>query len=119
MNLAADLWGKKWRAAVIWYIRDGEEHRFSQLKRTMPGCSVKVLSEVLKELEDNGLIIRTQYPTIPVKVTYRITSDFKIVVDHAEPMYHSFVKYVIKHRIRYKVSDEYVENMEHFLETLQ
>ena len=81
LNLGAEIWGKKWRAAVLWHLRCGEEKRFSELKREIHGCSVKVLSEVLRELEQNHLIIRTQYPSIPVKVTYKLHPDYMPMVD--------------------------------------
>lgn len=71
LNIGAELLGKKWRAVVLFYLNDGSK-RFSELKRLIPGVSVKVLSEVLKEMETNKLITRTQYSTIPVKVLYDI-----------------------------------------------
>lgn len=71
LNKGAELVGKKWRAVVIWHLSTGPL-RFSELKRKIPDVSVKVLSEVLQEMEENELIVRTQYPTIPVKVTYQI-----------------------------------------------
>lgn len=71
LNKGAELVGKKWRAVVIWHLRDGPM-RFSELKRQIPDVSVKVLSEVLQEMEQHGLLIRTQYNSIPVKVTYEL-----------------------------------------------
>lgn len=74
LNKGAELIGKKWRAVVIWHLRDGPM-RFSELKRKIPDVSVKVLSEVLQEMEQNGLLIRTQYNSIPVKVTYELNPE--------------------------------------------
>lgn len=74
LNKGAELVGKKWRAVVIWHLSPGPL-RFSELRRKIPDVSVKVLSEVLQEMEENELIVRTQYPTIPVKVTYQIHPD--------------------------------------------
>ena len=50
INKGAELWGKKWRGAVLWHLKDGPL-RFSQLKAMMLDCSVKVLTETLKDLE--------------------------------------------------------------------
>lgn len=71
LNTGVDLVGKKWRAVIIWHLKDGPQ-RFSEIKRLTPDISVKVLSEVLKEMHDNEIILRKQYNTIPVKVTYEI-----------------------------------------------
>lgn len=74
LNMGADLVGKKWRAVILWHLQDGPV-RFSYLKRNIPGISVKVLSQVLNEMEHNKLIVRKQYNTIPVKTTYEIHPD--------------------------------------------
>lgn len=71
LNTGADLIGKKWRAVVMWHLKDGPL-RFSELKRRIPDVSVKVLSEVLKEMESSAILVRKQYDGIPVKVTYEI-----------------------------------------------
>lgn len=80
LNKGAELVGKKWRAVVIWHLQDGPL-RFSELKRKIPDVSVKMLSEVLQEMENNELVIRVQYPTIPVKVTYQLHPDARDFVD--------------------------------------
>jgi DNA-binding Lrp family transcriptional regulator len=74
LNLGSHLWGKKWRMVIMYTLRDGPM-RFSQIKTHLPGCSVKVLSECLQELEQNKIILRKQYSTIPVKVTYELYDD--------------------------------------------
>lgn len=74
LNQASQMWGKKWRSAIIWNLRHGPL-RFSEVKKGLPGISVKMLSETLKDLEDYELIVRTQYSTIPVKVTYELHID--------------------------------------------
>lgn len=47
--------------------------RFSELRHKVDGISTKVLSRTLKELERDGLITRTAFPTVPVTVEYSIT----------------------------------------------
>ena len=47
--------------------------RFNELRRCIPNASVKVLTSALKELEDDGLLIRTEYPQIPPKVEYSLS----------------------------------------------
>lgn len=75
LNEGSKLWGKKWRNAILFTLRNGPQ-RFSEIKKVMGHhCSVKVLSEALDEMERDGLIIRKQYEGIPVKVTYELTTD--------------------------------------------
>lgn len=65
------IFGRKWRIAIVYALKDGPM-RFSQVKTQLPGCSVKVLSESLQDLEYHRIVIRKQYNTIPVKVTYEL-----------------------------------------------
>lgn len=117
MNLAGDLWGKKWRTVTIWHLRDGPL-RFSQIKILLPGCSVKMLSEVLKDLEGNQLIIRKQYDGIPVKVTYELHPDTTPLVD-AQKVYHSaLIVYFYKHAKQYEIPIVIVEELEKMVESM-
>ncbi len=47
--------------------------RYGELKRRLDGISPKMLSQTLRHLERDGLVERTQYPTIPPRVTYELT----------------------------------------------
>lgn len=62
--------GSKWRAIILWHIIKNEPIRYGELKKIIPKISHKVLSAELKLLEDDGLIYRKAYPTIPPKVEY-------------------------------------------------
>lgn len=110
MNLASELWGKKWRTVIIWHLRDGPL-RFSEIKILLSDCSVKVLSEVLKDLEGNQLIIRKQYQGIPVKVTYELHPDTMPLVA-AQNMYHdALTVYFLKHAIRFELPADIIEKL--------
>ena len=63
----------------MWTLHNGPL-RFSEIKALLPYCSVKVLSQLLKEMERNGLIIRTVYPTTPVKVIYSLHEDLQPMI---------------------------------------
>lgn len=88
LNIGSELFGKKWRVIVIYSLLNGPK-RFSEIKLAVPGCSVKVLSEVLDELTSRNILERKQYATIPVKVTYEITAD-------AMPLVATIPLYMIK-----------------------
>lgn len=105
LNTGAELVGKKWRAVIIWHLKDGPK-RFSELKKQMPDISVKVLSEVLNEMEENHLVMRKQYPTIPVKVTYEIHPDAIDFVDANVVCTIRIAEYIVKNSERLGLTDE-------------
>ena len=67
-----DRVGDKWAVLILLLVRD-EPMRFNQLRRTIEGISQKMLSQVLKSLERDGLIRRRAIATVPVTVEYSIT----------------------------------------------
>jgi len=64
--------GDKWSIQTI-VLLDKEKKRFSELKRSIPNISQKMLTTTLRSLERDGLVKRTVYPTVPVKVEYELT----------------------------------------------
>jgi DNA-binding HxlR family transcriptional regulator len=68
-----DRVGDKWAVLILLLIRD-EPMRFNALRRTIEGISQKMLSQVLKSLERDGLIKRRVFATVPVTVEYSITA---------------------------------------------
>jgi len=64
--------GDRWSVLVIISLSEYETLRFNELKRNL-GISQRMLSLTLRELVRDGLVSRTQYPTIPPKVEYRLT----------------------------------------------
>ncbi|UPK30675.1 winged helix-turn-helix transcriptional regulator [Bradyrhizobium sp. 195] len=67
-----DRVGDKWAVLILLLLRE-EAMRFNQLRRTIEGISQKMLSQVLKSLERDGLIRRHAIATVPVTVEYSIT----------------------------------------------
>lgn len=66
------LIGGRWKTIIL-YILSDHTRRFGEIAARMPSISRKVLTEQLKELEADGLIIRTQYKQIPPRVDYAMT----------------------------------------------
>src|SRR6202008_682132 len=66
-----DRVGDKWAVLILLLLRD-EPTRFNQLRRAIEGISQKMLSQVLKSLERDGLIRRRAIATVPVTVEYSI-----------------------------------------------
>lgn len=63
----------KWGIECIITLGDGDPLRFNEIHDNLPGCSAKVLSQVLKRMESQGLVTRTSYNEVPPKVTYRLS----------------------------------------------
>ena len=70
---AVELIGSRWTGCILRALVTGI-YRFSDLRSTIPGLSDRMLSERLKELEAEGLIVRHVIPETPVRVEYLLTA---------------------------------------------
>jgi DNA-binding HxlR family transcriptional regulator len=68
-----DRVGDKWSVLLVCSLADGPQ-RFSALARDVPDISRRMLTETLRNLERDGLLIRTVFPTKPPSVTYELTA---------------------------------------------
>lgn len=73
LDYAVSLIKGKWKAVIICHLND-QSYRFLELQRKLAGISEKVLTEKLRELENDGLVERISYPEIPPRVEYRLTA---------------------------------------------
>ncbi|UYB51948.1 helix-turn-helix transcriptional regulator [Xanthomonas sp. AM6] len=71
---AMRLLGGRWRLLLVSYLLDGPK-RFNELRRDIPAISQRMLTLDLRALEEAGLVQRTVYPSVPVKVEYALTDD--------------------------------------------
>ncbi|GGS17633.1 helix-turn-helix domain-containing protein [Streptomyces griseoviridis] len=71
-RLAFDLLSHTWNAVVLWALRDGPR-RPVELRARIGGISSKVLTETLRRLRFNGLVVRTAEPGRPSRVSYGLT----------------------------------------------
>ena len=71
VSVVLQLVGAKWKLLIIKDLLK-KEMRFVELKKNL-GCTAKVLTNCLKELEEDGLIIREEYDELPPKVEYYLT----------------------------------------------
>lgn len=67
-----NLIGGRWKPVILYHLAD-HTRRFGEISARMPSISRKVLSEQLKELEEDGLISRQQFKEIPPRVEYSLT----------------------------------------------
>lgn len=110
-NVGNKIFGKKWRVVIVLVLKDGPL-RFSQVKAKLPDCSVKVLSESLQELEQHRIVIRKQYNTIPVKVTYELNDHMQANVMVITDWLRFLSNHVYIHQDLYKLTPEFIEQVE-------
>ena len=68
------IMGGKWKARLVWALLRQDRLRFSELRRSCPPISDRILSKELKELEGWGLILRSEYPVVPPRTEYSLTA---------------------------------------------
>ena len=71
LNVVLQLVGAKWKIQIVKELLK-KEMRFVELKKAL-GCTAKVLTACLKEMEEDGLVIREEYDVQPPKVEYYLT----------------------------------------------
>lgn len=72
VELALHVIGGKWKMPILWRLRD-RVWRYNELRRDLQRISHKMLTQELRDLEDDGLLTRTVHPVIPPHVDYEIT----------------------------------------------
>jgi DNA-binding HxlR family transcriptional regulator len=74
--LVMDLIGRvadKWTMTILEVLVEGGEMRFSRIADGVPGISQKMLTQTLRAMERDGLLVRTVHPVVPPRVEYRLT----------------------------------------------
>tara|TARA_A200000113_G_scaffold224161_2_gene241397 strand:+ start:534 stop:854 length:321 start_codon:yes stop_codon:yes gene_type:complete len=69
---AMKILGGKWKLPILFQLMSGQM-RFSTLASSIPNLSRKVLSEQLKQMEKDGLVLREEFDQSPPKVEYSLT----------------------------------------------
>lgn len=82
----------KWKILILWYLSNGAL-RFSDLRRKLPDVTQRMLTNQLRALEEDQLILRTVYPVVPPKVEYSLTDIGKQMLPLLESMYDYGVMY--------------------------
>ena len=75
-----DLIGGKWKILILCLIDRSEVVRYGELKRAIYGITNTMLATSLKEMEADGMVLRTQYDEMPVRVEYRLTDKAKSII---------------------------------------
>ena len=72
--------GNKWALLVILVLSENEPIRYNELGRKIPDISSRVLSNTLRILEADGLVLRTFYQEVPPRVEYSLTDTGRSLV---------------------------------------
>lgn len=72
VELTISLIGSKYKAILIWELSESTK-RFNELRKRFPEVTQKMLTQQLRDLENDGLILRQVYPQVPPKVEYSLT----------------------------------------------
>lgn len=80
------LIGGKYKSLILWKLTGGTL-RFSQLHKEVPYATPKMLTQQLRELENNGLVKRKVFPVVPPKVEYSLTEFGRSIRPVLEAMY--------------------------------
>ena len=70
---AVELIGRRWSGALIQVLLQGRK-RYAELRAAVPDITDRMLSERLRELEDEGILARKVIPETPVRVEYELTT---------------------------------------------
>jgi DNA-binding HxlR family transcriptional regulator len=63
----------KWTMLILEVLAEHGETRFTRVGELVGGISQKMLTQTLRQMERDGLVVRTVHPVIPPKVEYRLT----------------------------------------------
>ena len=80
LNRALGLIGGKWKMQILCALSNNGPTRYNRLKKTLDGVSNTVLANALRELEEDGLVLRRESLEVPVRVEYEITAPGRALV---------------------------------------
>ncbi len=86
VDATLDMIGGKYKALILWHLIN-RTLRFGELRKLIPQATPKMLTQQLRELEADNLIIRTVYPVVPPKVEYRLSELGTSIQPILEAMY--------------------------------
>ncbi len=73
LEVTMDIIGGKWKGLILWYLYENGVLRNGEMMRIMPKITQKMLTQQLREMEEDGLIVRKVYEQVPPKVEYSLT----------------------------------------------
>ncbi len=81
IRYSLDIIGGKWKLPIICLLAGETPSRYGNIKRRLGNITDMMLAQSLKELEAQGMVIRTQYNEIPPKVEYSLTGEARKLIE--------------------------------------
>jgi DNA-binding HxlR family transcriptional regulator len=63
----------KWKSIILWHLLTEDTLRFGEIRKRIPNVTQRMLTNQLRELEEDGMLHREIYPQVPPKVEYSLT----------------------------------------------
>ena len=79
--------GGKYKARILWHLNSKEVLRYGELSRTLPDITTKMLTQTLRELENDQLITRKIFHEVPPKVEYTLSSTGRELIPFIEHLH--------------------------------
>ena len=95
MVLVHKLISGKWKILILWYLCDGPL-RFTDIKKSLPNVTQKMLTNQLRSLEEDNLIYRKVYPVVPPKVEYGLTDVGMKIIPVLKSMHNYGEEYLLE-----------------------
>ncbi len=90
--------GGKHKGRILWHLGEGLL-RYGQLRKAVTGITPKMLTQALRELEDDGLITRHEYIELPPRVEYQLTDSARELIPFIKLLSNWAEKEMIRHNI--------------------
>jgi DNA-binding HxlR family transcriptional regulator len=108
-ELALQVIGGKWKSIILNHLNCEKILRFGELKKAMPQVTEKMLTQQLRELENDGLILRKVYRQVPPKVEYSLTAfGLKTI-----PVLEELRRFGVEYETHFKLSGPYCNNQDY------
>ena len=97
-----DIVFSRWTTPILWALHEYGRQRFVELERRIGTITPKVLTQRLRQLERDGLVVRTYHPEVPPRVEYEISELGRSLA----PLFHSLVEWSEVHLPRVEAARE-------------
>lgn len=101
LEAALEIAGGRWTVLVLWHLAKGPR-RFGELRRLVSGISEKMLIQTLREMQQDGIVIRKDFREVPPRVVYSLTPFGKSLTEALKPL----CEWGTKHMVRIAAIEE-------------
>ena len=98
VELTLNVIGGKWKPIILYHLGQEGVRRFGELRQSIPNITQKMLTQQLRELEQDGLVHREVYAQVPPKVEYSLTAFGQSIM----PVMHSLCQWGQSYEERFR-----------------